>query len=376
MEWVGNFLIQNFILLCVSTIVIVNSVQHYKENKKVSIYSCIIIGLTLLLAVAGTIENYGKAIVSVDITTAFSFFGYVIRPVIVYLFVLMCYKGEKKKWFYLTIIPLIFNFIVFIFCFVPGAKYHVVYYVLKSDNTLAYSGGNLRFTSHGVSAVYLVWLFYIAFSQIRKKHIRSGVGLILCGLFVIASVVIETFLNDDGNVYLLNATIGVSTLTYYVFTIMERSKIDALTGLYSRASYYQDHPRMEKSLTGVIQFDLNGLKYINDNFGHLEGDKALGTISNIILNNVKSRMYAYRLGGDEFMILINDTKEEAIIEMINNIKDELSKTEYYCSIGFAYRKDANTSIESITKEAEQKMYQDKEEFYKNSNIERRRGLKA
>ena len=129
---------------------------------------------------------------------------------------------------------------------------------------------------------------------------------------------------------------------------------------------------MGERATGVIQFDMNGLKYINDNLGHLEGDKALSTIALIILKSTKRSMYAYRLGGDEFTVVVNNSSEEEIQKAITKFKENLAKTPYHCSIGYAHRQDKNIDFIDLLKEAEKKMYQDKEEFYKNANFERRK----
>ena len=115
----------------------------------------------------------------------------------------------------------------------------------------------------------------------------------------------------------------------------------------------------------------NGLKYLNDNFGHAEGDKGLKTITEIAKKAAKKDMYLYRVGGDEFAILAVNCSEEDIKETINQFTDELKKTPYYCSVGYAYRGNKNKSFADLNKEAEKKMYLAKDEFYKNSPFERR-----
>ena len=157
---------------------------------------------------------------------------------------------------------------------------------------------------------------------------------------------------------------------------MERTQIDTLSGLFNREMYYRDVTKMSNSATGVIQFDMNGLKYINDNFGHLEGDKALRTIANSITKSVKRNMYAYRLGGDEFLVIANGGTEEDIKTVVERFKAHLKDTNYHCSTGYAYRKDKSIPFTDLLVEAEKNMYLDKEEFYKTSKIERRRGEKA
>ena len=87
MEWLNYYFIQNFILLCIFVVVIVNLIQNYNIDKKTNFYSIVVMIVTILLSIAITLENYGKSIASIPLTTAFSVFGYVVRPVVTYLFI-------------------------------------------------------------------------------------------------------------------------------------------------------------------------------------------------------------------------------------------------------------------------------------------------
>ena len=150
------------------------------------------------------------------------------------------------------------------------------------------------------------------------------------------------------------------------------SSSDALTGLFDRSTYFDDMGKMRKDITGIIQLDMNGLKYLNDTYGHLEGDNGLLTIAKAIKKFETSNMYSYRTGGDEFIILVVGDKEDAIKKFVASFNEELKATHYYCSVGYAARKDDGTSVEELLKESEKLMYKDKAEFYKKANIERRK----
>ena len=275
-----------------------------------------------------------------------------------------------KKAIVLTCIPLFINFAIFCLAFVPGAKELVFYF--NSGIPLSWGGGYLRYAAHIISFGYLVWLLVISIARLKAKHFTHSLAILTCALFIVIAVVIESFFNGKADIFLLNATICVSALQYYLFLYTERAQKDALTGLFNRETYYHDLRKMDKTITGIIQFDMNGLKFINDNYGHLEGDKALSTIADAINSSVKKGMYVYRLGGDEFIVLANDNTEEQIIETIEAFKKSISETTYYCSAGFAYRSEKNVSTEDLLKEAERKMYEEKNNFYKNPPFERRR----
>ena len=129
---------------------------------------------------------------------------------------------------------------------------------------------------------------------------------------------------------------------------------------------------MEKAITGVIQFDMNGLKYLNDNFGHLEGDKALSTIANLIVECSTRNMYVYRMGGDEFLLIAIKTSDEQIQNTVHKFKEKLKETPYFCSIGYMHRDDKSISIDDLLKQAEKYMYEEKARFYEKSPFERRK----
>lgn len=373
MEAFKVYIIKNFILISLSIVLYINSILRYKQHKRISQCVIAITSIAIYLSIGNAISDYTKSQNNIIATTIMSAIGYSIRPICVYILILMSGFRVKKKYFFLTYLPLIINAIIYIFAFIPATKDAVFGFVPNGAGGISFFGGPLRFSSHIVSALYLGFLLYISISQLKGKHISHGLSILLCSLFVVAAVVIESFFSEDGSIdYLLNNTIVASTVVYYLFLYTEKTQIDVLTGLFNRETFYSDIKRMDKSITGVIQFDMNGLKYINDNFGHQEGDKALSTISSILYNNATRKMYVYRLGGDEFTLLAVNTTEDKLKEVIDKIKIQLEDIDYFCSMGYAYKSNPNTDIDTLLKEAEDKMYIDKANFYKTAKFDRRK----
>ena len=92
--------------------------------------------------------------------------------------------------------------------------------------------------------------------------------------------------------------------------ILQRElRIDPMTGLYNRTGmeYFSEKLYKEAVESGAALFvcicDMNGLKYINDNFGHEEGDRAIRMLSQILKNSADKNDIAFRIGGDEFLLL-------------------------------------------------------------------------
>lgn len=366
------FIVNNFILLCVSAFLYINSIVRYRQNRKMNFYIICITSIALILAISNTLQDLCKANVNLYGALTFSIIGYTLRPVCLFILMLMSGEVKRGKWFFLYYLPLILNAIVYLVAYIPGTK-DIVFGFNVGEDGLAFAAGPLRFTSHIIAGLYLLYLLYISISKLKGRHISHGLTILSCAIFVVAAVVIESFFSDGGDInYLLNSTIVVGALIYYLYLFSENSQYDVLTGLYNRETYYHDIEKMSKNITGIVQFDLNGLKYINDNFGHEEGDKALKKIADIIFAHIKRKMYAYRLGGDEYLILAVGCDEIEVLEVINDIRSKIAKTQYHCSIGYAYREESDTPIEDISRIAEERMYEDKKEFYKNSPFERRK----
>ncbi len=106
---------------------------------------------------------------------------------------------------------------------------------------------------------------------------------------------------------------------------------DELTGLYNRRYFNQVLPReIERAKRydnplSFIMYDIDHFKKVNDNFGHQAGDMVLKTISDIVLKNIRNVDFVFRIGGEEFVILLIETdKKDAYIvaEKIRRIVEQ------------------------------------------------------
>lgn len=143
---------------------------------------------------------------------------------------------------------------------------------------------------------------------------------------------------------------------------------DSLTGLYNRNGFYQKIQTLlqmgeELDLT-LISMDMDGLKKINDTYGHLEGDEAIGALGNIIKSSIHHEL-ATRIGGDEFLIAFAgkniEKRTEEIVELINQgirAYNETSKKAYdiHASIGAYTNKIKNHTLDYFLKKVDDLMY--------------------
>ena len=143
---------------------------------------------------------------------------------------------------------------------------------------------------------------------------------------------------------------------------------DLLTGLYNRNYWEQlksgaldTYPSRSFSL---IIIDIDNLKYLNDNKGHLAGDKAIRIVGQSIRESIRKRDIAFRYGGDEFFILLANTKKAIVEKVINRIKENIRKRgkeeniHIEISAGAACS-DCTCEIGEIIAIADRKMYKEK-----------------
>lgn len=145
------------------------------------------------------------------------------------------------------------------------------------------------------------------------------------------------------------------------------SEIDILTGLYNRYSFEEKIRELiskENLPLGIIMGDVNGLKLINDTFGHLEGDNLLKNIAHILKDICTPKGYVFRWGGDEFIILIPNCNDSQCEDIIEDITRKCEEAEYeYVNLSIALGEGIIHKIEEdiydcITK-IEEKVYRQK-----------------
>jgi len=149
--------------------------------------------------------------------------------------------------------------------------------------------------------------------------------------------------------------------------MLQLSYYDQLTGLYNRRFYEEELNRLdiERNLPiSLIMADLNGLKLTNDAFGHQEGDLRLKKIAKILSKECRADEIISRIGGDEFVILMPNTKAEDVRNLIKRINEAVKneKVEHgilSLSIGFAVKEKVSDKIHEIFKKAEDDMYRHK-----------------
>jgi diguanylate cyclase (GGDEF)-like protein/PAS domain S-box-containing protein len=142
---------------------------------------------------------------------------------------------------------------------------------------------------------------------------------------------------------------------------------DQLTGIYNRRFYEEELKRLDTSRNlpiSLIVADANGLKLINDVFGHVQGDTMIKTIADVLVEECRSDDIIARVGGDEFVVLLSKTSQEEAKNIGKRIEKSLEgknikRAPVTVALGIATKEDSKADIMDVFNEAEAMMYRKK-----------------
>ncbi len=231
---------------------------------------------------------------------------------------------------------------------------------------------------------------YTLSEKLEREHNASG-SLMYCRLIYESKLI--------GILTVQSKTVGAFTQSYFKTLqsissyiaisfsnsmknqeLAKLSRIDGLTKLENRLSFIEYSKYIEEnsksySNVAIVMADMNHLKYINDDISHIEGDKYLIEVSEILLK-ISGNHKVFRLGGDEFCVLMTDVGVKEVTEYMQLAKELCSQKEHELyplslAMGCAYA-SGDVDIEKMLVYAETTMYEDKSTYYEKSGYERRR----
>lgn len=241
---------------------------------------------------------------------------------------------------------------------------------------------SLALIEHWISECEIKGELYIEY--VNKILNKEGLEhQILAGQGIKKLIIAPLRENDKiiGFIGVNNPTININDLsllksvTFFVMDDMQKRKllmelekmsfIDMLTGLNNRNKYINTLIEIEKNSPkslGIIYMDLNGLKIINDTYGHDYGDKVLKDLSKILTNIFKKNIF--RIGGDEFVVFCIDVKKE---KFESDLKSFRNRIELEKEINISIGSEWNTGKIQVNKQiaqADKLMYLEKKRCHK------------
>ena len=347
-----EYFLQNWTLvLILSAFAIALRITVFLNRKTIKRMLVLVVGVFLLsIAVFAefNIEAVGGMRILRGILIAIRYSS---TPFIVAQLIYTLVKKQTWKIFIPAILLMILNF---------ASLFTGIIFTVDENNN--FSRGLLGYLPFIVAGLYCIALITLLLMRSNKKMMEI---VPICFLsFALFSQLVFPFVYGTDFSKLFCSTVAVALFIYYVFEILQQTKIDSLTGLLNRHAYQADTNKNPEDITSLISIDMNGLKTINDTQGHAEGDEALLTLALCMNRALKSRQYAYRVGGDEFVIICRKTSEADVKSLIDRIERNVGETKYHCSIGYCYCADYSKSIEEMLRESDVMMYAEKERYYK------------
>ena len=177
---------------------------------------------------------------------------------------------------------------------------------------------------------------------------------------------------DNPRAHYDDATL-LASIQFFVTNSLDRKKQqayleklsyrDMLTGLYNRNRYIERleaYKQVQDQQIGAIYIDLNGLKKVNDEQGHRAGDelivRAAGTIAVIFAED------AYRVGGDEFVVILLDVSREDFARKTEQLRRQMQENSVDASIGGVWQASTE-NLENLLRLADENMYREKKRYY-------------
>jgi diguanylate cyclase (GGDEF)-like protein len=137
------------------------------------------------------------------------------------------------------------------------------------------------------------------------------------------------------SIYKLTLMMNNALTLEYASNVIENMKIDTLTQLF-RKDFFKDILEKELILIGrnhvavmsIIYIDLDNFKEVNDHFGHYSGDKVIEKMGEIIRTTIRSSDYGFRIGGDEFALILRNADRMNALKVAEKIKTNFTEYDF------------------------------------------------
>lgn len=194
---------------------------------------------------------------------------------------------------------------------------------------------------------------------------------------------IVDYINDITNIKQdkEEAEVAIKIKDQEIGQISKEAFKDALTGVGNLNAYKRKSEEINEAISkgykdfAVVMMDANGLKYINDNFGHTAGDSYLRGNSHIICEIFKHSP-VFRIGGDEFVAILHGDDYKNREERVDALRKVFEKAfndqtvqpweRYSVSVGIAEYTSEDKTVDDVFKRADKSMYEDKDAFKKHN----------
>ncbi len=356
-----NFIIDNYITLfeLVGLLIILKISVHIPKRMKKLTFLAVI--LLLAEMVMFRLEEWTQSFETLSILRPILTASvYTIYPVILILLIQITSTKDHdftRSQLLILLIPIV----VSVPLYYSSQWTHYVCYFTEENH---YLGGPLSSLPYFLFGFYCVVFFVFNVLYFKKYSRMDRVANYYIVAASLAGLALFMFFKSSADY----SCIFTSAIVFYFLCIyIHLARIDSLTQLYNRQSYYKDLADYGEKICAVVSIDMNELKYLNDNKGHGAGDAALSEVSRVFRDHCGRGGTPYRVGGDEFLILYRNADESVVENAVSAMREELAKTPYSCAFGYSMRM-AGEAVDEVIRRADDEMYRNKEEMKKNPDI--------
>ncbi len=223
-----------------------------------------------------------------------------------------------------------------------------------------------------------------------RKLLRIMMFIVLAGMVVLQIYEIcfieQQIMNSDVNTARVCMVVSLCFTAILIGLMLSEGSVSSIahtkayqdiTGIDNKRACLEKLKEIENAentyQVAVIMFDLNNLKRVNDNLGHEKGDELIQSFARLLMQ-AKNEMQnknctAYRVGGDEFMMIIQQTNEVEVRHVIDRMATLTQKYNETSRLKLSYAKGYEIStkehyyvVDELTKRADEHMYKDKMEY--------------
>lgn len=300
-NYVANIIMTQLSMFVLILLIMKNKTLKKSAKKGIVITSFMIMICSLSEFMGILLDGKGSSLRILHIAVKFTEFS--LAPIIPVAFSTAFYPIKSKK---LVFIPNAINIALVILSLFFG-------FIFNVDGDNFYHHGRLYYLYYFFISLGVIFLVCTAVRFGAHFQNRNNLSLGMILIFVFEGAVCQA---ADSSLKIVWLTVAIGMILFYIYYCNMILQIDALTELLNRRSY-DSRIGYQHRRAVILYFDINNFKSINDNYGHNTGDLCLQTVARVLKEVYGRRGLCYRIGGDEFCVIIDRRTDLVDVEKLN-----------------------------------------------------------
>lgn len=352
-------------LILVIFLITFDKINLKRKFTKHFLFALIITAVQSILDIIIALNAFNAA-PSYELTVICRGLSFILAPLVGYNLVVVAITNTAlEKYQNLLKLPLIINTGLSISNLWTGLIFSV-----SAANV--YLRGPLFSLQFSLNLLYLLLFLVLDFTKSRRYQLDDKVCFIVNYVVMLSAMYIQL---RHTNLVLMWSSVSICLIFYYITHLNQNLRRDTLTGLFNRHMYDRHLNRFNrKHSVTIINIDVNNFKDINDQSGHCYGDEVLKKASELLQKHFDPYGYTYRIGGDEFCVILDKKLPVAIASAFISLEEELIPEKKKMGVSkllsygyFFYNHEKEMDIYAAVREADNYMYNYKNR-YKNKLI--------